>query len=71
MMQGYWNKPEETEEVLKRVGFHTGDIGSMDEEGYIKILGRRKELIKCSGYSVFPAEVENLLYRHPASQKLR
>jgi len=66
MMQGYWNKPEETEEVLKEGWLHTGDIGSMDEEGYIKILGRRKELIKCSGYSVFPAEVENLLYRHPA-----
>jgi len=66
MMQGYWNKPEETKEVLKKGWLHTGDIGSMDEEGYIKILGRRKELIKCSGYSVFPAEVENLLYRHPA-----
>ena len=38
----------------------------MDEEGYIKLLGRRKELIKCSGYSVFPTEVENLLYRHAA-----
>ncbi len=66
MMQGYWNKPEETREVLKEGWLHTGDIGSMDEEGYIKLLGRRKELIKCSGYSVFPAEVENLLYRHPA-----
>ena len=66
MMQGYWNKPEETKEVLKEGWLHTGDIGLMDEEGYLKILGRRKELIKCSGYSVFPAEVENLLYRHPA-----
>jgi long-chain acyl-CoA synthetase len=66
MMEGYWNKPEETREVLKEGWLHTGDIGLMDEEGYIKILGRSKELIKCSGYSVFPAEVENLLYRHPA-----
>jgi long-chain acyl-CoA synthetase len=66
MMEGYWNKPEETREVLKEGWLHTGDIGSMDEEGYVKILGRKKELIKCSGYSVFPAEVENLLYRHPA-----
>jgi long-chain acyl-CoA synthetase len=66
MMQGYWNKPEETREVFREGWLRTGDIGSMDEEGYIKLLGRRKELIKCSGYSVFPAEVENLLYRHPA-----
>ena len=66
MMQGYWNNPEETKEVLRGGWLHTGDIGLMDEEGYLKLLGRRKELIKCSGYSVFPTEVENLLYRHPA-----
>jgi acyl-CoA synthetase (AMP-forming)/AMP-acid ligase II len=66
VMQGYWNKPEETREVLRDGWLHTGDIGSMDEEGYVKLLGRKRELIKCSGYSVFPAEVEDLLYRHPA-----
>ena len=66
IMEGYWNKPEETKEVLRDGWLYTGDIGLMDEEGYIKFLGRRRELIKCSGYSVFPAEVENLLYRHPA-----
>jgi long-chain acyl-CoA synthetase len=66
VMEGYWNKPQETQEVLKEGWLHTGDIGLMDEEGYIKFLGREKELIKCSGYSVFPTEVENLLYRHPA-----
>jgi acyl-CoA synthetase (AMP-forming)/AMP-acid ligase II len=66
LMEGYWNKPEETKEVLRDGWHYTGDIGLMDEEGYIKFLGRRRELIKCSGYSVFPAEVENLLYRHPA-----
>jgi long-chain acyl-CoA synthetase len=65
-MIGYWNKPEETKEVLRDGWLHTGDIGLMDEEGYIKVLGRKRELIKCSGYSVFPSEVENLLYRHPA-----
>jgi long-chain acyl-CoA synthetase len=42
----------------------------MDEEGYIKFLGRKKELIKCSGYSVFPSEVEDLLYRHPAVKEV-
>jgi acyl-CoA synthetase (AMP-forming)/AMP-acid ligase II len=66
LMEGYWNRPEETKEVLRDGWLYTGDIGLMDEEGYVKFLGRKRELIKCSGYSVFPAEVENLLYRHPA-----
>ncbi len=66
VMLGYWNKPEETGQVLRDGWLHTGDVGLMDEEGYVKFLGRSRELIKCSGYSVFPVEVENLLYRHPA-----
>jgi len=69
MMEGYWNKPEETEGMLRGGWLYTGDIGLMDEEGYIKLLGRKRELIKCSGYSVFPAEVEDLLYHHPAIQE--
>jgi long-chain acyl-CoA synthetase len=66
MMLGYWKNPAETDKVLKDGWLHTGDIGLMDEEGYLKYLGRARELIKCSGFSVFPAEVEDLLYRHPA-----
>ena len=66
VMKGYWNKPEETKEALRDGWLYTGDIGLMDQEGFIKLLGRKRELIKCSGYSVFPAEVEDLLYRHPA-----
>ncbi|MBF0550062.1 MAG: AMP-binding protein [Deltaproteobacteria bacterium] len=69
MMLGYWNKPEETQKVLRDGWFYTGDTGCMDEQGYVKFLGRTKELLKCSGYSVFPTEVENLLYRHPAVQE--
>jgi long-chain acyl-CoA synthetase len=69
VMNGYWNRPEETAQVLREGWLHTGDIGLMDEEGYVKILGRKREMIKCSGYSVFPAEVEDLLYRHPAVQE--
>jgi acyl-CoA synthetase (AMP-forming)/AMP-acid ligase II len=65
-MIGYWNKPEETKEMLRDGWLYTGDTGSMDKEGYVKFLGRTRELIKCSGFSVFPAEVEDLLYRHPA-----
>ncbi len=70
VMQGYWNNPAETKRVLRDGWLHTGDIGLMDEEGYVKILGRTRELIKCSGYSVFVAEVEDLLYRHPAVKEV-
>jgi acyl-CoA synthetase (AMP-forming)/AMP-acid ligase II len=65
-MRGYWNKPRETSEVLRDGWLYTGDIGLMDEEGYVRVVGRKKELIKCSGFSVFPSEVEGLLYKHPA-----
>ncbi len=70
MMLGYWKKPEETKEMLRDGWLYTGDTGLMDEEGYIKFLGRTRELIKSSGYSVFPAEVEDLLYRHPAVKEV-
>lgn len=70
IMEGYWNNPEETRKVLRRGWLYTGDIGLMDDEGYIKVLGRKRELIKCSGFSVFPAEVENLLYKHPAIEEV-
>jgi acyl-CoA synthetase (AMP-forming)/AMP-acid ligase II len=66
VMKGYWNRPDETAEVLRDGWLHTGDIGRMDEEGYLTLSGRKKELIKCSGFSVFPTEVEDLLYKHPA-----
>ncbi len=66
VMKGYWNHPEETAAVLKAGWLYTGDIGLMDEKGYVKVVGRTKELIICSGYNVFPSEVEDILYRHPA-----
>lgn len=70
MMIGYWKKPEETKEMLRDGWLYTGDTGLMDEEGYIKFLGRTRELIKCSGFSVFPAEVEGLLYGFPAVKEV-
>jgi long-chain acyl-CoA synthetase len=70
IMVGYWNRPEETAQLLRDGWFYTGDIGLMDEEGYVKLLGRSRELIKCSGFSVFPADVEDLLYRHPAVREV-
>ena len=66
VMKGYWNNPEETRQQIKRGWLYTGDIGKMDEEGYLAIVSRKKELIKCSGFSVFPSEVEDLLCKHPA-----
>jgi acyl-CoA synthetase (AMP-forming)/AMP-acid ligase II len=70
VMKGYWNRPEETREVLRDGWLHTGDIARMDEDGYFYIVGRKKDLIKASGFSVFPAEVENVLYGHPAVKEV-
>jgi long-chain acyl-CoA synthetase len=69
LMSGYWGKPDATKEMLRDGWLYTGDTGLMDEEGYVKFLGRTREMIKCSGFSVFPAEVEDLLYRHPCVQE--
>ncbi|MHA1262125.1 MAG: class I adenylate-forming enzyme family protein [Candidatus Freyarchaeota archaeon] len=65
VMKGYWNMPEKTEEAFANGWFHTGDLGYLDEEGYLFIVDRKKDVIKTGGYSVFPAEVENFLRLHP------
>jgi len=64
--KGYWKRPEATAEAIPDGWLRTGDIGRVDEEGYFTIEERKKDLIKASGYSVFPAEVEAIMYRHPA-----
>ena len=64
--KGYWNKPEATAQTLRNGWVHTGDMGRMDADGYLTFIGRFKEMIKVSGYSVFPEEVETLLIKHPA-----
>jgi len=66
LMTGYWGRPEATAEAIKVGWLHTGDIGLMDDEGYLKVVGRKKEMMLCSGYNVFPVELENTLYKHPA-----
>jgi len=68
--KGYWNNPEETEKALKDGWFATGDIARMDHDGYFYIVERKKDMIKASGYSVFPAEVEALMYEHSAVQEV-
>ncbi|MBP1761210.1 MAG: AMP-dependent synthetase and ligase [Firmicutes bacterium] len=65
-MKGYWNKPEATANTLVDGWVYTGDVGRFDEDGYLYWLGRRKEMIKVSGFSVFPEEVEALINQHPA-----
>jgi long-chain acyl-CoA synthetase len=66
VMKGYWNMPEETAAVLRYGWLYTGDIGKMDEDGYFYITDRKKDLIKYKGYSVYPREIEDVLYEHPA-----
>lgn len=70
VFHGYWNRPEATAEVLQDGWVHTGDIGRMDEEGYLTFIGRVKEMIKVSGFSVFPEEVESILILHPAVKQV-
>ena len=70
VMKGYWNKPKDTEWALRGGWLHSGDIGRMDEENYVYIVDRVKDMINVSGFKVWPAEVENVLYRHPAVKEL-
>ncbi len=70
VMKGYWNLPKETGEALKEGWLATGDIAKVDEEGFFYLVGRKKDMIKASGYSVFPAEVEALIYEHPAVEEV-
>ncbi|PZN07510.1 MAG: long-chain fatty acid--CoA ligase [Bacillota bacterium] len=66
VMKGYWNRPEETAETLRDGWLYTGDIAKMDEDGYFYIVDRKKDMIIASGYNVYPREVEEVLYEHPA-----
>jgi acyl-CoA synthetase (AMP-forming)/AMP-acid ligase II len=64
-IQGYYQNPEATEEFLRGGWCHTGDIGFMDGQGYLHISGRKKNMVKSGGISVFPEEIEDILRRHP------
>ena len=69
VMKGYWNRPEETENVFREIDgkryFLTGDIGHIDEEGYILVTDRKKDLIIVGGFNVYPRDVEDILFQHP------
>ena len=66
IMQGYWNMPEESAHALRDGWLFTGDLAVMDEDGFYRIVGRKKEMIVVSGYKVFPDEVDGVLMAHPA-----
>ncbi len=65
VMSGYWQRPKETEEVLKNGWLHSGDIVTVDQEGFIRIVDRKKDMILVSGFNVYPNEIEDVLMQHP------
>ncbi len=66
VVPGYWNRPEATRHTMPDGWLHTGDVGKMDAEGWFYILDRAKDMINAAGYKVWPREVEDVLYEHPA-----
>jgi long-chain acyl-CoA synthetase len=66
VMKGYYNRPEATEEAMRHGWFHTGDIGTVDDEGYISIVDRKKDMIIRGGFNVYPREIEEVMLTHPA-----
>jgi long-chain acyl-CoA synthetase len=69
VMMGYWNRPDETSSALRDGWLLTGDIATMDDDGYFYIVDRKKDMILVGGFSVFPREIEEVLYQHPAVQE--
>lgn len=66
LLHGYWQRPEESTAAIRDGWLHTGDLGQITEQGFIRYLGRRKEMLKVNGMSVFPSELEAMLGQHPA-----
>jgi long-chain acyl-CoA synthetase len=65
IMQGYWNNPEETDNQLKDGWLYTGDIAQVDEDGYIFIVDRKKDMIIAGGYNIYPRDIDEVLFQHP------
>jgi long-chain acyl-CoA synthetase len=66
VMKGYWNRPDATAEAIRDGWFHSGDMAKIDEDGYFFIVDRKKDMIIRGGYNVYPREIEEVLYEHPA-----
>jgi fatty-acyl-CoA synthase len=72
VMRGYWNDPEKTAEAIDASGWmHTGDLATLDHEGYCNIVGRIKDMVIRGGENIYPREIEEFLYRHPAVQEVQ
>jgi fatty-acyl-CoA synthase len=72
VMRGYWNDPEKTAEAIDAGGWmHTGDLATMDDEGYVNIVGRLKDMVIRGGENIYPREIEEFLYRHPKVQDVQ
>jgi long-chain acyl-CoA synthetase len=69
IMKGYWNMPEETANTLRDGWLYTGDIAKVDEDGYLYIVDRKKDMIIASGFNIYPRDIEEVLYEHPAVQE--
>lgn len=69
VMKGYWNQPEETAATLKDGWLYTGDMGTMDEDGYFFIVDRKKDVIIAGGFNIYPRDIEEVLYEHPSVQE--
>ena len=64
-MMGYYKKPEETAEALRDGWVYTGDIGFFDEDGYLSVVDRKKDMVIAGGYNIYPVEIDNVLFDHP------
>jgi acyl-CoA synthetase (AMP-forming)/AMP-acid ligase II len=63
-MKGYWKNKKETSKILRKGWLHTGDLATVDEEGFITIMDRKKDMIISGGFNIYPKEIENLIYTH-------
>jgi long-chain acyl-CoA synthetase len=70
VMKGYWHRPDATAEAIRDGWFHTGDLAKVDEDGYFFIVDRKKDMIIRGGYNVYPREIEEVLYEHPAVREV-
>jgi long-chain acyl-CoA synthetase len=68
VMLGYWQRPDATDEIIKDGWLHTGDIAVMDEEGFLRIVDRKKDMILVSGFNVYPNEIEDVVMQHSGVQ---
>lgn len=69
VMLGYWQRPDATDEIVKDGWLHTGDIAVMDDEGFLRIVDRKKDMILVSGFNVYPNEIEDVVMQHLACTK--